>query len=101
MEIFFNDTIGMVLLCGAIFIIAAAVLYLFPPKKRNFIYGYRTAASLRSQERWDFAQRYGAKQLAIGGALMIFISFAEPTRLRKVLFLTRPLILTQPSFHNT
>ena len=71
----FENTIGTALLCGAIFIIAAAVLYLFPPKKINYIYGYRTASSLKSQERWDFAQKHGARQLAIGGVLVIVVSF--------------------------
>ena len=75
MDEVFANTVGTALLCGAIFIIAAAVLYLFPPKKINFIYGYRTGSSMKSQERWDFAQKYGARQLAIGGALMVVVSF--------------------------
>jgi len=75
MEELFANTVGTSLLCGAIFIIAAAVLYIFPPKKINIIYGYRTGSSMKSKERWDFAQKYSAKQLAIGGALMILVSF--------------------------
>jgi len=75
MEEIFENTIGAALLTGAIFIIAAAVVYLFPPKKINIFYGYRTAASMKSQERWDFAQKYGARQLAIGGVLMVLVSF--------------------------
>jgi len=76
MENLFENTIGQSMLCGAIFIIAAAVLYLFPPKKINYIYGYRTASSMKSQDRWDFSQKHGAKQLALGGVLMVIISFA-------------------------
>lgn len=76
MEHLFENTIGQSLLCGAIFIIAAVVLYIFPPKKINYIYGYRTASSMRSQERWDFSQKHGAKQLAFGGFIMVIISFA-------------------------
>lgn len=75
MENLFENIIGQSLLCGGIFIIAAAILYIFPPKKINYIYGYRTAASMRSQERWDFSQKHGAKQLALGGLILIIISF--------------------------
>lgn len=32
-----------------------------PPKKINSFYGFRTKKSMRSQEQWDFAQRFSGK----------------------------------------
>lgn len=34
-----------------------------PPKNINSYYGFRTKSSMKSQERWDFAQKEGAKNL--------------------------------------
>lgn len=47
------------------------LMKLFPPSKINSLYGYRTESSMRSQERWDFAQRRGTCELIrLGLALM-------------------------------
>lgn len=52
--------------------LAGLVMLKFPPSKINFIYGYRTPRSMKSQERWDFAQRYAARELLrIGGLTMV------------------------------
>jgi uncharacterized membrane protein len=60
-------------LVGIIFSITAAVVYFFPPKKINNLYGYRTSASTRTQEAWDFSQRFSAiKMIQIG--LFLFAS---------------------------
>src|SRR5690554_4349839 len=56
---------------GIIFVIAGIILYKFPPKKINHLYGYRTYASMQSQERWDFAQIFSAKKLIQGGVIML------------------------------
>ena len=42
----------------------------FPPKKINSLYGYRTSSSMKSQERWDFAQIYSAKEMFKAGAIL-------------------------------
>ena len=58
---------------GILFVIAAAITLVFPPKKINLLYGYRTRASMKNQQVWDFAQRYsGVKMMQIGFALMGF-----------------------------
>ena len=44
------------LLLGGILILTGRIMLAYPPKKINWIYGYRTPASMKSQERWDFAQ---------------------------------------------
>lgn len=33
---------------------------IFPPKSINSAYGYRTANSMKSQAKWDFAQKYSS-----------------------------------------
>jgi len=46
------------LLCGVAFIIMGVIMYYYPPKEINSLYGYRTATSMKSPQHWDFAQRY-------------------------------------------
>ena len=63
-------------LSGLIFIAVALITYRFPPKKINDLYGYRTASSMKSQERWDFAQRYSSGQMIKGGLMLIGAAIA-------------------------
>lgn len=51
------------LFVGIPFMIAGVIMLKYPPKKINYFYGYRTKSSMKSQERWDFAQNYSAKEL--------------------------------------
>jgi uncharacterized membrane protein len=48
-----------------------ALLYKFPPKKMNSLYGYRTPSSMKSKEAWEFAQKYAAAELIKSGVIMI------------------------------
>lgn len=54
----------------------------FPPKTINGWYGYRTARSMKSQERWEFAQIYSARELVKHGLFLILFGgiglFWEP-----------------------
>lgn len=44
-----------------------------PPRGRNGWYGYRTSRSMKSQDAWDFAQRYmGEVWQKAGWALALF-----------------------------
>ena len=72
-----ETTNPMLLLSGFIFIIAGGIMYFFPPKKVNSLYGYRTARSMKNQKNWDFAQIYGAKALCVLGLVFILISFTR------------------------
>lgn len=51
------------LVTGPVFILASLVMMRFPPKNINAWYGYRTYASMKNSERWNFAQRYAAKEM--------------------------------------
>jgi hypothetical protein len=39
--------------------VVGIVFWTYPPKKINEFYGYRTTRSRKSQEAWDFAQKWG------------------------------------------
>ena len=62
------------LMLGGIFLIAGLITKLFPPKKINHFYGYRTRRSMKSQANWDFAQHYAPREMLRGG--WIIIAFA-------------------------
>lgn len=68
---YFNE---MLLLCGILFAIMGGIMYFFPPKKINGLYGYRTGSSMKNQKNWDFSQKYSAKVMFIFGLIMVFIS---------------------------
>ncbi|HEY0262611.1 MAG TPA: SdpI family protein [Chitinophagales bacterium] len=59
---------------GLVFILAGFFMLIFPPKKINGIYGYRTGQSMSNQEKWTFSQRYSAKVMMIVGTLFVLIS---------------------------
>ncbi|MEP5613321.1 MAG: SdpI family protein [Cyclobacteriaceae bacterium] len=59
---------------GPIFILAGFLMQKFPPKKVNMLYGYRTESSMRSQERWDFAQKYSSREMIKLGVLLLLSS---------------------------
>jgi uncharacterized membrane protein len=77
-------------------------MLLFPPKKINWLYGYRTASSMKSQERWDFAQCYAAKEIIkVGGFILLTASIGlvyEPNEnisaaIVSVIILTATIVL--------
>lgn len=59
---------------GLIFIIVGFLMFRFPPKKINSLYGYRTVSSMKNQERWNFAQKFSAKEMMKLGTFLIFTS---------------------------
>jgi uncharacterized membrane protein len=87
------DVLQMPLLCGIIFMIAGWVMYLFPPKKINALYGYRTSNSMKSIERWHFAQRYSALKMMQSSVFLLLSSFLGLLITIKGQFLLVPGIL--------
>lgn len=58
---------------GIALFLSGIVMYIFPPKRRNLLYGYRTSRSAKSQSAWDFSQRFSSKRLIGSGlALLAF-----------------------------
>jgi uncharacterized membrane protein len=66
---------SVLLLCSVIFLVAGGGLRLLPPKTINSLYGYRTRASMASQERWDFAQKHGAEAMLYAALAMMALSW--------------------------
>lgn len=64
------------MLVGVIFVVAAVIMLAFPPKKINGLYGYRTSGSMKSQDRWDFAQRFSSFRMIEAGIFLLAFSFA-------------------------
>ncbi|WP_435577458.1 SdpI family protein [Gilvibacter sp.] len=44
----------------ALMLLVSWLFMKYPPKKINSLYGYRTNKSMKSQEAWDFANRYSS-----------------------------------------
>ncbi len=65
----------MPLLVGLVFVITSIITHRFPPGKINYLYGYRTNRSMKSQDRWDFAQKYSSRRMHEAGLALIAVSF--------------------------
>lgn len=65
--------IGMSLLIGIIFILAALILQKNPPTDINAVYGYRTKRSMKNKDLWDVGNQYSAEVMKQNGFLMILI----------------------------
>lgn len=46
----------------------------YPPKKINWIYGYRTKRSMKDENSWVFAQNYLSKVWLSLGLVLFFVS---------------------------
>jgi|SRR6218665_2089003 len=53
-----------------VIIIAGLIQLIFPPKKINSLYGYRTPRSMKNIEVWNFAQRLSSKLMISFGAIL-------------------------------
>ncbi len=73
----FERTLIIPFLTGIIFVVTALITLRFPPKKINYLYGYRTATSMKNQQVWDFSQRYSGIKMLQGGLALVVISFAN------------------------
>ena len=58
------------LLSGFIFAACGLIFRFFPPKKINWLYGYRTNASMRNEETWQIANRFAARLMVQLGLLL-------------------------------
>jgi len=58
---------------GFLIIIGGLIQHIFPPKKINSLYGYRTPRSKKNIEVWNFAQKLSAKlMISVGVILCLF-----------------------------
>lgn len=71
------------------------VLNIFPPRKINNWYGYRTANSKRTQQYWDEGNRYSNQFYLYIGILALGISFlANYLQFKNGVFLTAMVVAT-------
>lgn len=56
---------------GLLLVLFGYIFLKYPPKRINWFYGYRTSSSMKSQERWDFAQRHSARGMMRVGLYML------------------------------
>lgn len=65
--------VGMSILIGIIFILAALILQKNPPTDINAAYGYRTKRSMKNKKLWDAGNKYSAEVMKQNGFIMILI----------------------------
>lgn len=71
------------LIIGPLMILLGFIFKMFPPKRINDLYGYRTKRSMTSQEIWDEANSYSPKMIIGVGlittmAQVVFYYTLEP-----------------------
>ena len=65
-----NDLTIFPYLLAIIFAIVGLLMYFFPLKKINYLYGYRTPNAMKNIDNWKFAQTYAAKLMIFGGVFL-------------------------------
>ena len=69
-----NENQFMIALRYCIFMLIIYFIYFkYPPKKINYLYGYRTRRSMQNYETWSFANKYAAKLLINFSIYSLFI----------------------------
>lgn len=74
MDFFIEKTLFLLLLVGSIYLLTGIFCLKFPPKEINHLYGYRMTSSMKSQERWDFAQIKSSWEMIKISIAMIVLS---------------------------
>ncbi|MFM2195411.1 MAG: hypothetical protein RL092_1011 [Bacteroidota bacterium] len=62
------------ILVGPLFVVISLLTWLFPPKKINGLYGYRTRRSMSNQKAWDAAQKISSQVMFAEGVIMSFFA---------------------------
>lgn len=74
---FLNYVYQLPIMIGSLYVIISLITIVFPPKKINSWYGYRTPASMKSEEKWNFAQKYSSYLMLKTGFILLLISFLK------------------------
>jgi uncharacterized membrane protein len=65
----------MPFLIGIIFSNTALIMYRFPVKKINYLFGYRTKNSMKNQQIWNFSQKFSSIKMLQSGLFLVVFSF--------------------------
>jgi len=60
---------------GGILFIIGAIFKLLPPKKKNWIYGWRTSFAMKNDDTWKEAQSYGANLFILAGLALAALGY--------------------------
>jgi uncharacterized membrane protein len=72
-----SDWMAMPFMCGIVFLLLGLIMYYFPPRKINSLYGYRVFRSMKDQKNWDFAQKYSSLKIMQCSLFLFLISSAK------------------------
>lgn len=62
-----NEIIVIHVIVGAVLLAVSVLMKIWPPKKINHWYGYRTPLSMKNQLNWDIANTYSADLMMWAG----------------------------------
>lgn len=63
---------------GAIFAVVGGLIFkVFPPKKINHVYGYRSRFAMKAQSIWDEGQKYCANGFLLTGIILSVLGLVE------------------------
>lgn len=74
----------MIGLVGVICMVLGFIFKVFPPRKINGIYGYRTKLSMKNQDTWNEAQKYSANTFVIFGFIYVSLQFVLSYLIRNI-----------------
>lgn len=95
----FDEIVAGPQLIGILFLISGWLWVIYPPKEINPMYGYRTQASMKTQETWDEANRFAPWLMVKYGAVLlltgVFVEIAYGTDIipRHIEAWLRPVLL--------
>lgn len=81
------------LIAGPMLVVLGSLYIIFPPKKINALYGYRTAFSMQSQEVWDEGNKVSSRLITGVGGIVTFIQILLGFFINGHLQLLIPVIL--------
>lgn len=68
-----NEILVVHLIVGSVLLAASLLMKLWPPRKINHLYGYRTPLSMKNQINWDIANTYAAELMMWAGISNLFV----------------------------
>jgi len=68
-----NQSLILHLITGTLFLGASLMMKIWPPRKINSFYGYRTPRSMKNQLAWDDANAFSADLLMWSGISTLFV----------------------------
>lgn len=95
-----NDFIYILSVNGLLFFISV-IFYIFPPKKINFIYGYRTPRTMLNEDIWNYANNLFCVSLLkysgiafLAMILMVFVNKSFVNRWLPMALMVFTLLIT-------